>query len=158
MSISVQPSHEVGLFNWMANHPEISPHVRDDRTKGAIDLTPLNTSENVFLHLGVDGRDAGFVVLIRHGQIFEMHSGILPEFRGATAFQIGRAVIDWVRNQLPCEQLTTWAWEHARHVRLVTRMLGFKEVNRVDWPYTVEGRSVRRVDFSLAFNQPSLCL
>lgn len=158
MNISVQPSHEVGLFNWMANHPEISPHVRDDRTKGAIDLTPLNTGENVFLRVKVGDTDAGFAVFVRHGSLFEMHSGALPEFRGSTALAMGRAVINWAREQLRCDQLTTWAWEHARHVRLVTRLLGFKEVNRTDWPYTVDGRPVRRVDFSLAFNQPPQCL
>jgi hypothetical protein len=158
MDISVQPSHELEIFNRLANHPAISPHVRDDRAKGEIDLSPLNTSENVFLRLGVDGKDAGFVVLVRHGSIFEMHSGVLPEFRGSTALAIGRAVIDWVRSQVRCEQLTTWAWEHARHVLLITRLLGFKEVNRVDWPYTVDGRPVRRVDFSLAINHPSPCL
>lgn len=158
MSILVQPSREIGLFNWMANHPEISPYVRDDRTQGAIDLAPLNTSENVFLRVAVGNVDAGFAVLVRHGGIFEMHSGVLPEFRGSTTLAMGRAVIDWARNQLCCEELTTWAWEHARHVLLMTRLLGFKEVNRVDWPYTVGGRSVRRVDFSIAFNHPSQCL
>lgn len=158
MQISVQPSHDIGFFNRLVNHPEISPHVRDDRIKGAIDLAPLDTSENVFLRLGVDGRDVGFAVLIRHGSIFELHSGLLPEFRGAVAINAGKSVLNWVRNELRCEKLTTWAWEHARHVLLITRLLGFKEVNRADWPHTVEGRPVRRVDFSIALNNSTPCL
>jgi hypothetical protein len=157
MTISVQPSCEIGLFNWMANHPSISPHVRDDRIKGVIDLTPLNTGGNVFLRLRVGTRDAGFAILVRHGDVFEMHSGLLPEFRGSTAVAMGRAVIQWARDQLQCHQLTTWAWEHSPHVRLVTRLLGFKEVSRVDWPYTVGGQHARRVDFSIAFNHSSPC-
>jgi hypothetical protein len=158
MSILVQPSHELEVFNRMANHPAIAPHVRDDRVKGDIDLAPLNTSENVFLRVQVDDHDAGFAVLVRHGSIFEMHSGVLPGFRGSTALAMGRAVINWARNQLRCDQLTTWAWEHSPHVLMMTRLLGFKEVNRVDWPYTVEGRTVRRVDFSLALNPSPQCL
>lgn len=152
MTISVQPSHDIGFFNRLVNHPTISPHVRDDRIIGNIDLSALNTSENVFLRLKVDEKDAGFAVLVRHGSIFELHSGLLPEFRGAIALDFGRSVLEWARNELRCEKITTWAWEHARHVLLITRLLGFKEVNRVDWPYTVDGHPVRRVDFSINFN------
>lgn len=158
MHVSVQPSRDIGFFNRMVNHPQISPHVRDDHIQGVIDLTPLNTGGNVFLRLGVGERDAGFAVLIRHGSIFELHSGLLPEFRGAVALSAGKAVLEWARKELRCEKLTTWAWEHARHVLLITRLLGFKEVHRADWPYTVEGRPVRRVDFSLALTNSTSCL
>jgi hypothetical protein len=159
MTISVQPSHDVEFFNRVVNHPEISPFVRDDLVTGDIDCSLLDDSNSVKLKILADGGDAGFFILIRKvaGE-YELHSGLLPQYRGRHAVAAGRAIIAWARDSGICSRLTTWVWEHARHVLLITRRIGFHEDSREDWPNTVHGQRVRRVLFSINFNPLPSCL
>ena len=159
MTISVQPSDDMEFFNRVVNHPEISPFVRDDSVVGDIDCSQLNDSNSVKLKILADGADAGFFILIRQcpGQ-YELHSGLLPQYRGCNAVSAGRAIIAWARDSGICSRLTTWAWENARHVLLITRRIGFHEDSREDWPNTVNGQRVRRVLFSINFNPLPSCL
>lgn len=158
MLISLQPSNDNEFFNRVVNHPEISPFVRDDSVVGDIDCSPLNDSNSVRFKILADGVDAGFFILIRKlaGE-YELHSGLLPQYRGCNAVSAGRAIIAWARDSGICSRLTTWAWEHARHVLLITRRIGFQEQSREDWPNTVHGQRVRRVLFSINFNPLPSC-
>lgn len=155
MNISIQPSFDLGYFNRMINHPEISPYVRDDRYVNALDCSPLMEADgNVFLQISVDGEEAGFAIMIRMGDDeYEMHSGILPPFRGQIAVEAGRGVIEWM-GEFGAKCLRTFAWENARHVRLMARMVGFEEVSRQDWPYTVNQQSVRRINYAIQYVEP----
>jgi hypothetical protein len=159
MQISVQPSQDMGFFNRMVNHPDISPFVRDDSVIGDIDCSMLDDSNSIRLKILADGSDAGFFILI-HKLIgeYELHSGLLPQYRGRHAVSAGLAIIAWARDSGICSRLTTWAWEHARHVLLITRRVGFQEFAREYWPNPVNGQRVRRVLFSIDFNSPPSCL
>lgn len=139
----------------MINHPEISPYVRDDRYVGELDCTALfKDDKNVFLRISVDDCDAGFAVMVHVADNeYEMHSGLLPKFRGHTAIGIGRKVVEWM-GEFGAKYLRTYAWENARHVRLMARMVGFEEVNREDWPFTVDGQWVRRVNYAIRYVEP----
>lgn len=152
MSVQVQLSQDTDFMNRMVNHPSIYPFIRDDSINGFVDCAVLDDSNSRRLRLLVDGREAGFALLMRRDDGYELHSGMLPEFRGRTAIAAGRAVIDWVTKQNLCDRLTTWAWANARHVLMVTRVLGFKEEARDDWPNPVNGQHVQRVLFSLSIN------
>jgi len=155
MNVSVQPSHDIMFLNRMVNHLDISPFIRDDRTTGKIDCSVLDASNSIILKIVVDECEAGFAILLKQVgacQTYELHSGLLPGFRGSGAIAAGRAVIAWAKNFGLCQKLTTWAWEHARHVLLVTRRIGFQEERREDWPNTVNGKQVRRVIFAINFS------
>lgn len=155
MNISIQPEFDLEYFNRMINHPDISPYVRDDRYVGALDCSPLlDGAGNVFLKISVDGQEAGFAIMILSGDNdYEMHSGLLCSFRGHTAVEIGRRVVEWM-GDFGAKSLRTYAWENARHVRLMARMVGFEETNREDWPFTVDGQWVRRVNYAIHYVQP----
>lgn len=159
MTISLQPSNDSEFFNWVVNHPDISPFVRDDSVVGNIDCSSLNDSNSVKLKILADGEDAGFFILIRKlaGE-YELHSGLLRKYRGRHAVAAGLEIISWARTSGICSRLTTWAWEHALHVLLITRRIGFHEDSREDWPNTVNGQRVRRVLFSINFNPLPSCL
>lgn len=158
MIVSVQPSDDMAFFNRVVNHPEISPFVRDDMVVGDIDCSVLNDSNSVRLKIIVDKVDAGFAILIRmKAGEYELHSGLLSQYRGKIAVAAGLAIIAWARASNVCSRLTTWAWESARHVLLITRRIGFQEEARQDWPNTVHGKRVRRVIFAINFNPVSTC-
>lgn len=153
MKIELQPSHDVGYFNRMVNHPAISPFVRDDRYLGEIDFAVLDTGGNIFLKLLVDGEGAGFILLTdEHDNTYEMHSGVLPEFRGAVARNLGHQVIRWIAENTSANKLITCAWDNAKNVILMARLVGFHEDRRELWPYTVHGKNVSRVVFSIDLN------
>lgn len=151
MKIELQPSHDVGYFNRMVNHPEILPAVRDDRRTGALDLTALDDGNNILLKVLVDDREAGFIIMLVRPEedALEMHSGMLPDFRGRIALEVGRRVIDWAVHQTSFRKLVTWAWDVARHTCFMARIIGFTEESRSDWPYTVAGKKVQRVLFNI---------
>lgn len=136
----------------MVNHPSIFPSIRDDRQVEPFDCEPLNTPQNLLLELWADGREAGFAILLRRGEtIFEMHSGLLPEYRGRRAILIGKQIVSWVSVTKLVTKLTTFVWDSAKNVLFVTRAIGFKEDCRGPWPHTVNGRHVQQVSFSIDF-------
>lgn len=154
MDISVQPSHDIGFFNRLVNHPAISPHVRDDRYLGEIDFSLLDNGANILLKILVDGEPAGFVLLTdEHDGVYELHSGSLPGFRGSVARQIGRQVIEWVAENTDAGRLITCAWDNAKNVVFMARLVGFEEEHREQWPYTVHGKNVCRIVFSIDLNR-----
>jgi RimJ/RimL family protein N-acetyltransferase len=153
MQISVQPSHDIGFFNRLVNHPEISPHVRDDRYLGEIDFSLLDNGANILLKILSDDEPAGFALLTdEQDDTYELHSGILPGFRGSIARQIGRQVVNWVAENTNANRLITCAWDNAKNVVFMARLVGFEEQHREQWPYTVHGENVCRVVFSIDLN------
>lgn len=154
MHVEFQRSDDATYFNRMANDPAISPFIRDDTTQGELDFSRVDMSVADFLKVIVDGREAGFAILINVNGDLELHSGLLPEFRGRTAVVAGRELIKWVFWHTKARRLTTWAWDKAKNVLFVAKMIGFKEAGRVDWPNTVNGEPVKQVH--LEIDLPSL--
>ena len=156
VKIEVQPSTDIAFFNRMVNHPTISAHVRDDSIVGAIDCSPLAEGDHHLLQILGDGQEAGFIILLSGGNgEYEMHSGFLPEFRGKTVIEAGKAAIRWAEQRPEVKRLTTWAWGHARHVQFIARKVGFTEISRSPWHNTVNGAPATRVNFE---KYPSPCL
>lgn len=150
--ISVSQSREMAVFNWLVNHPEIAPHVKDDSNTGKIDVSALNNGVNDFMCVEWNGKPIGFAIMIRVGDgVFEMHSGILEAYRGQRALDAGREVLKWMFLNTDCEKVTTWAWSSARHVMLMARVLGFTQSSRSSWPNTVHRETVDRVNYEQTF-------
>jgi GNAT superfamily N-acetyltransferase len=151
MKILVQPTEDRDFLNRMVNRPEIFPHITDDRFPAPFDLSRVVEGPFIVLRVTVDGVEAAFALIALLGAgTYELHSGVLPEFRrGGLAFQMGRAVIEWVMTHTNCTTLTTWAWGHAKHVRLLCRIIGFKETGREEWPFLVGGERTTRINYSI---------
>lgn len=147
--ISVATSRDMTLFNWMINHPEIAPHVRDDATPGPMDLSPLNTYGNIMLRVDFNGQAVGFAVMLAKGQgTYEQHSGIMEAYRGHNALRAGREALRWMFLNTDCETMSTWAWSCAKHVAMMARAVGFIEEARTKWPATVNSQAVDRVTYT----------
>lgn len=149
MHVQFQRSADATYFNRMANDPDISPFIRDDATLGELDFSRVDMSTADFLKILVDGREAGFAILIRVNGDLELHSGLLPEFRGRTAIVVGRELVKWVFWHTKVHRLTTWAWDTAKNVLFVAKAIGFKEADRVNWPNTVNGQPVKQVHLEI---------
>lgn len=140
----------MALLNWMINHPEISPHVRDDSTVGELNIAPLNNHTNVFLVVNWNGEPAGFATMLSRGfGVYEQHSGMLEHYRGHHALKAGREVLKWMFLNTDCDTMATWAWSSAKHVAGMAKAIGFIEDCRSKWPNTVKGESVDRITFTL---------
>jgi hypothetical protein len=151
MKILVQPTEDRDFLNRMVNRPEIFPFVTDDRHVMPLDCSSLHTEQNFILRVTVDDVEAAFAAFLDRGKgTYEMHSGVLPEFRrGGLVVKMGRAVVEWMMTHTNCTLLITWAWAHAKHVRLMTRLIGFKEGVHEEWPYPVGGERVTRIHYAL---------
>lgn len=149
MHVEFQRSDDVAYFNRMTNDPDISPFIRDDATPGELDFSRVDMSAAQLVKILVDGREAGFAILIDVDGDPELHSGLLPEFRGRTAIVVGRELVKWVSRNTKGRRLTTWAWDTAKNVLLVAKAIGFTESARVRWPNTVNGKPVKQVHLEI---------
>lgn len=156
MDIQFQRSDDAAYFNRMTNHPSISPFIRDDVTQGELDFSKVDMNACHCLKCLVEGQEAGFAILIPTDEGLELHSGLLPQFRGRIAIEAGKELVRWAFTQTSCRKLTTWAWDSARHVLLVTKAIGFTEESRRDWPHTVNGKHVQQVHFTIDFDNSKL--
>lgn len=152
--ITVRPSRDIAIFNRLINHPEISPHVRDDSTTGELNIASLNTHSNFFLRVDANDHPVGFVLMLARGAgVYEQHSGLLKAYRGHNALRAGKEVLRWMFLNTDCATVSTWAWSSAKHVMLMARYLGFVEESRSKWPQTVNGQSVDRVIYSMGYTE-----
>ncbi len=152
--IKVTSSRDFDYFNRMMNHPDIYPFVRDDSIDGQIDVSVLNKKANVFLKVEVDGHEAGFAFFVAKGVFcYEMHSGMLSDFRGAIAIKSGISVLDWMFVNTDAETISTFAWSSAKNVIFAARQVGFKEVSRSPWKSTVNGERIDRIVYSLSISE-----
>lgn len=151
MEVVLKHSTDAERLNWLVNHPTITDGVRDDSNVGDLDLSPFlgPESPHIFLHIFVDGMEAGFFFLANFGAFYELHSGLLPEFRGRIALQCGREMQKWVFAHTYTNELRTWAWSTSKHVLLLAKVAGFSETSRNVHPVPVNGFLVERVSMTL---------
>lgn len=151
MEIVLKHSTDAARLNWLVNHPTITDGVRDDSNVGNIDMTPFldDGSPHVFLHIFVDGMEAGFFFLAHFGEFYELHSGFLPEFRGRIALKAAKEMQKWLFSHTYTNELRTWAWSTSRNVLLLAKMAGFSETHRTIHPVPVNGFLVERVALTL---------
>ena len=149
MNLELQRSHDLDYLNRMVNHPSIFPFIKDDTVTENVDLSALDTNSNFLLKALADGKEAGFFVLLATDNGIELHSALLPEFRGKTAIDFGNLVISWTAKHTNYDKLTTWAWDFARNVIWAIKKVGVKEESRVDYPNTVNGKNALKINYSI---------
>lgn len=150
MNLELQRSHDLDYLNRMVNHPSILPFIHDDTQDVAkgVNLS-VDTDQNILIKPLVDGKEAGFFMLLANGNEIELHSGVLPEFRGIVSIQLGKMLIKWVADNTNYEKLTTWAWDFAKNVIWAIKKVGFTEENRFNYPNTVNGRNALKINYSI---------
>ena len=150
--LTIKPSRDAAALNLILNDPEILPNIRDDSIKGEANAAPLMNRFNHLLLIMDEEKPVGFALFMAVGpNIYEMHSGILKDYRGARAVEAAKEIFDWMFIRTDCETITTWAWSTAKHVLFMAHAVGFTEDSHMPWPNTVAGEKVERFAFSLHF-------
>lgn len=118
----MQRTFDAARVNYLVNHPSIRPHVGGD-PEAPLDLTAaVNDHANVFL----DGDHGGFACTWSAPSVFEVHTFILPEGRGAWAAgfaALGRAAM---AEMYGAKHLWTRVHPEAANVRSFTLKAGLR--------------------------------
>lgn len=113
---------DVARMNHLVNHPTIRPHVGGDPGQ-PIDLSEAVADRaNVFL----DGEHGGFCCSWSAPGVFEVHTFILPEGRGAWAAEFAQTGRDAMADMWGARHLWTMVHPEARNVAAFTLKAGFK--------------------------------
>lgn len=85
-------------------HPAIYPHVCEDTDPSADEWAPTIDGQVVYLRPPEGGACFLFHPHTRH--VWEVHSAVLPEYRGRSLSYV-RACADWLRQNTSCKCLLT---------------------------------------------------
>lgn len=131
--ISIEQTFDVPFIHRVMSHPAIFPMVTDDSAES---ITPetvkaiLDTrGEFMFFRVRDVGDDMGLFMYQKHSAAhYEIHTCILPEYRGPKAYEAGHAIVAWLWANTCAGVISTYVPERDRAVRLFAKAIGFKEI------------------------------
>ncbi len=118
------------FINYTFDHPDIQPFLNDDLSIGQrTDPKPiLNLKNNLALFLipECDGEKIGFFFFHQWNSIcYEVHSAILPEYRGSISIEAAIKAKDWMFSNTVCMKIVTHVpFFNRRAYALIVRMGG----------------------------------
>lgn len=108
-------------LNFLANHPEIRPHVGGE---GALDLTALALNPAVIV---LDSEHGAFVLVPILPQVYELHTMFLPEGRGRDFFDRAREMFRYVFCETDAVEIVTKVPDDNRGAAVACAKTGFRE-------------------------------
>lgn len=160
----ISQSRDLGLFNSLANDPSIYDKVKDDTSPevGQFSLaSAMGNPENVFLR--VNARDelaesptviaGGFCFVYRGYGIYEVHTMLLPKFRGKFAIIAGRLVMEWMFTRTNALTLTSFARADCPEAEVFATLSGFKKDGVRPWRKSIGGAPMETTYLSLTIRE-----
>lgn len=95
---------DAGLIRSVMAHPDIWPHIGDDYSGQAEDWMPVIHDSIVYLM--PDDRGACFMLHPHSVTLWEVHSAVLPAFRGHSVGYT-KAIVKWLSENTQCRHLMT---------------------------------------------------
>lgn len=96
------------LIRSVVTHPSIYPYISDDYSPAASEYEPVITDGIYWLAcLRGDDLCGLFMVHPWNGITYEIHTCLLPPFRGPLAREATAAVLAWLFGQTPCQKVVT---------------------------------------------------
>lgn len=127
MDIQLKCSKNFEVINGILRHESIYPNVSDDGTPPPMECD-VTDSAMVFVLIYSDAVLAGLYALQFHSSVMlEIHTCILPEFRGKCAAVAAKRIIEWVFKNTPCEKLITLVPAFNRAALLYALCAGLKK-------------------------------
>jgi hypothetical protein len=131
MRIEIQASRDVEFMDSVINDPSVYDGISDDASPpiGSLSVRGLTKSrDNVFLVPTRNGKRIGFFAFIRKAPgLFEVHTNILPGFRGGVAVKAATAAMDWIFKHTDVDVLASYAWSNSPHVHAFASIVGFRD-------------------------------
>ena len=110
-ALSIARTHDSDLINSIITHPAVYPFVSDDGSPPAeeFDCSPLLGSPMGYFLLAMnDEQAAGVFMYHAHNAItYEVHTNVLPEFRGAGAVKLAKLSLKWMFENTRCRKVVT---------------------------------------------------
>ncbi len=137
---------DVAEVNRIMTHPDVYPKISDDGSPevGRFDATPLLECDAIyFLGWTVAGAWAGMWLLKPWNTItYEVHTSVLPDFRGAEAIRVAGDVGRWMFHNTPCRKVVTLIPEGNRPALAFALSAGMKKEGLVKRSFLKGGKVV----------------
>jgi hypothetical protein len=133
----------------ISQHPRVKDRITDDHwTKfsqeflaGFVEQLVGNLANHVLLAL-VDGQVVGCWIMDAKGDgVFEIHTMLLPECRGADAIAAGKLAMKFAVTLPGVEKLISYCPAHLPEVLLYARLCGFRRAGIAEKPWVKNGES-----------------
>lgn len=106
MDVRIEPFDDLQQILTVVTHPAVIDGVRDDGPSPTLD--GLRQANLLWLAIRLGQELAGCYALVLHSQVMaEIHTCILPQFRGVVAQVAAQRLFDWVFANTSCEKLIT---------------------------------------------------
>lgn len=111
-------------------HPEVWNGVCDDGCDDPAGFDAIDSPLVDYLVPVMDGQDIGCLMLVRQNHVvLELHTALLPEFRGAFTKAVFDALLAHIREAKPeIRWLRTWVPAFNRAALVAAKRVGFREV------------------------------
>lgn len=126
--VTISRCHDAELIEKTITHPKLYPHVSDDGCPDAGEFH-AQLADSMYYMAAHDGdRYLGLFLLHPHNLIcYEVHTCLLPEAWGALSVECGKAVVQWMFNNTPCQRVITNVPKYNRLALRLARNVGMTE-------------------------------
>lgn len=116
-------------INAMFKHPEIFPYISDDSIEiDNIDVTKALENDDIyFLSPILQDKKIGFFMCVKQNAVScEVHSGVLPEYRGGVGLQGAKLAVDWIFRNTDFMKINTLVPVSNKKAYYFANAVGFK--------------------------------
>lgn len=155
--ISVEPTTDTQYMASVISDPKVYQETKDDSLapeSPAVDFGALMQAGVVFLKAVRDGVNAGiFMFVPKERGIYEAHTILLPNCRGAAAIKAARAAVDWMFSHTLCREVRSYAFSDSPAVQWFAKAVGLHEISRQPHPATRNGNPVEMIYYASTIGQ-----
>lgn len=118
----IERTTDAGAANAILNHPQVRPYIADE-ADGYVDVSKQLAAGNV---LALRGEHGLFMVYKYDVGIWETHTAVLPEGRGAWALAFAKAGATFMFTQTDCAEIMTRVPQGHIAAKALTDAVGFR--------------------------------
>ena len=154
--ITLEQTDDLAFVRSVFTHPKVWPFICDDGMNDPELYQPVNMPGVVYVMPRDAGLPMGCLMLVDQNAVtMELHSALLPQYRGAQTAQVFRALLAWLPEQFPgIRRLRTWVPGYNRPALVAARRVGFEECGKEPNAYLKDGALSDLHLFGVSFKCP----
>ena len=111
MTIRITRTYDIVAIDEILTHPKIYPHISDDSSSPVDTFTSESLVANphvIFVAARKAGEFMGVFMFVKTNAVsYEVHSAVLPEFRGKLTPLMARGALKWMFDHTECLKVDT---------------------------------------------------
>lgn len=155
--ISIEPTTDTSYMQAVISDPRVYNDTKDDSlpvVPAIVDFDSLLEAGVVFLKALRDGIEAGLFMFVPKGQgVYEAHTILLPNCRGAAAIKAARAAVNWMFSRTICREVRSYAFSDTPAVQWFAKAVGLHEISRQPHSATRSGQPVEMIYYAATIGQ-----